>query len=81
MQGKIEQVTQFLQEKTKDYEAQVREGESLRRQLRDCSHELENLKDSAIGVEGMLRKETEELRTEVDNLAELVNVKDRMLDD
>lgn len=49
--------------------------------MRDCSHELENLKDSAIGVEGMLRKETEELRTEVDNLAELVNVKDRMLDD
>ena len=32
-------------------------------------------------MENLLRKEIDELRSEVDDLAELVKVKDRMLDD
>jgi hypothetical protein len=43
--------------------------------------ELETLKDTANSVEALLRKEVDDLRAEVEDLAEIVKVKDRMLDD
>ena len=49
--------------------------------MRDCTIELEGLRDSASNGELLLRKDIDELRAEVDDLAELVKVKDRMLDD
>ncbi len=39
------------------------------------------MKDTANSVENLLRKEVDELRGEVEDLADLVKVKDRMLDD
>ena len=43
--------------------------------------ELETLKDTANQVEHLLRKEVEDLRSEIDEISEIVKVKDRMLDD
>ena len=42
---------------------------------------METLKDTANQVEHLLRKEVEDLRAEIDEISEIVKVKDRMLDD
>jgi chromosome segregation protein len=81
LQAKVETLGRQMAERTRECEGYQRENETLRRQVRDCQGELSGIRESALQVEALLRKETDELRAEVEDLAELVKVKDRMLDD
>lgn len=81
MQARVETMTGKLAERGAQNESLAREHEAARKHLRECQMELETLKDTANSVEALLRKEVEDLRAEVEDLAEIVKVKDRMLDD
>ena len=81
LQARVEAVGAKLQEKTEEGEAARRDAETAKRTVRECQNECETLKDTANQVEAILRKEVDELRAEVEDLAEIVKVKDRMLDD
>ena len=81
MQARVENMTGKLAERGAQNESLAREHEAARKHLRECQMELETLKDTANSVEALLRKEVEDMRAEVEDLAEIVKVKDRMLDD
>lgn len=53
----------------------------MKRQLRECQTEMVGLREAAVAAEASLRREVDELRAEVEDLAEKVKVKDIMLDD
>ena len=55
--------------------------EAIRRHNKETKAEIETLKDTAQQVENLLRKEVDELRAEVEEMVDLLKVKDRMLDD
>ena len=81
MQARVESMTSKLAERGAQNESMQREYEVVKKNLRECQMELETLKDTANSVEALLRKEVDDLRAEVEDLAEIVKVKDRMLDD
>ena len=81
MQARVENMTGKLAERGAQNESMAREHEAARKHLRECQMELETLKETAQSVETLLRKEVEEMRAEIEDLAEIVKVKDRMLDD
>lgn len=57
------------------------ELEESRRALRESERECDGLRDTASSVEGLLRKEIDDLRRELGELDEMISVKNKMLDD
>ena len=57
------------------------ELEEARRALRESERECDGLRDTANSVEGLLRKEIDDLRRELGELDEMISVKNKMLDD
>ena len=55
--------------------------EEARRALRESERECDGLRDTANSVEGLLRKEIDDLRRELGELDEMISVKNKMLDD
>ncbi len=79
--GKLEAATKRLEDKLKECEQREKEGVEMRRQIGAMMLEMGELRDTAHSVENLLRKEVDEMRGEIEDMGEVIKVKDRMLDD
>jgi len=59
----------------------VRENEKNRKSLKQCTFELEQIRDSSDSSQQVLRKDMSELKIENEDLIELIKTKERMLED
>ena len=59
----------------------VRENEKNRKSLKQCTFELEQIRDSSDSSQQVLRKDMNELKIENEDLIELIKTKERMLED
>ena len=57
------------------------EVEDNRRAIRENERECDGLRDTANNVEVLLRKEIDDMRRDLEELEEILKVKNRMLDD
>ena len=55
--------------------------EDNRRAIRENERECDGLRDTANNVEVLLRKEIDDMRRDLEELEEILKVKNRMLDD
>ena len=81
LQARVESLSAKLGEKVAECEQAARASEQAKRQVGAMAAELGELKETAAAVEAMLRKEVEELRGEVEDMGDMIKVKERMLDD
>ena len=79
--SKVKSLNDFLLKKESECDELVRTNEANRKSLKKCEFELERLQDTNDTTQKAISKDMDELRTENEDLVELLKTKERMLED
>ena len=79
--SKVKSLNDFLLRKESECDELVRSNEVNRKSLKKCEFELERLRDTNDTTQKAINKDMDELRTENEDLVELLKTKERMLED